>query len=50
MLALYRTGRQAHALEAYRRARHNLIEDLGLEPGRGCYAALLARYRRVPVS
>jgi DNA-binding SARP family transcriptional activator len=34
MLALYRAGRQADALEAYRRARAVLIEDLGIEPGR----------------
>jgi class 3 adenylate cyclase len=33
MLALYRTGRQADALEAYRRARHTLVEDLAIEPG-----------------
>ncbi len=33
MLALYRTGRQADALEAYRRAREVLVEQLGIEPG-----------------
>jgi predicted ATPase len=33
MLALYRAGRQADALEAYRRARAALVDELGLEPG-----------------
>ena len=33
MLALYRSGRQADALAAYRAARCSLVEDLGLEPG-----------------
>src|SRR5688500_4804836 len=32
VLALYRAGRQADALEAYRAARAKLIEELGLEP------------------
>ncbi|MGZ6644073.1 MAG: BTAD domain-containing putative transcriptional regulator [Solirubrobacteraceae bacterium] len=33
MLALYRDGRQAEALETYRAARRRLIEEIGLEPG-----------------
>jgi DNA-binding SARP family transcriptional activator/Flp pilus assembly protein TadD len=33
MLALYRNGRQAEALAAYRHARHVLIDELGIEPG-----------------
>ena len=33
MLALYRAGRQARALETYRQARHELASELGLEPG-----------------
>jgi class 3 adenylate cyclase len=34
MLALYRSGRQAEALEAYQSARTTLVDELGLEPGR----------------
>ena len=33
MLAHYRSGRQADALEAYRRGRAALSDELGLEPG-----------------
>ena len=34
MLALYRSGRQADALESFRDARRALTDELGLEPGR----------------
>jgi YVTN family beta-propeller protein len=33
MLALYRDGRQAEALSAYRQARATLVEEIGVEPG-----------------
>jgi YVTN family beta-propeller protein len=33
MLALYRSGRQAEALQAYQAARRVLDDDLGLQPG-----------------
>jgi len=32
MLALYRAGRQADALEVYRRTRETLVEQFGIEP------------------
>jgi len=45
MLALYRIGRQADALEVYRRARRLLHAELGVEPGRAMqelHAGILA--------
>jgi DNA-binding SARP family transcriptional activator len=45
MLSLYRCGRQAEALEAYRRARRTLVEEVGVEPGaelRALQEAILA--------
>jgi predicted ATPase/DNA-binding SARP family transcriptional activator len=48
MLALYRTGRQAEALAAYRAARSALVDDLGIEPSielRQLHEAILAQDR-----
>ena len=33
MLALYRSGRQAEALAAYRDGRRRMVDELGIEPG-----------------
>jgi WD40 repeat protein/DNA-binding SARP family transcriptional activator len=44
MLALYRSGRQAEALETYREVREMLVEQIGVEPGpelRRLHAAIL---------
>ena len=38
MLALYRSGRQADALAVYQSARHALVDELGIEPGRALHA------------
>ena len=46
MLALYRTGRQAEALGAYRAARSALVDELGIEPSvelRQLHEAILAQ-------
>jgi DNA-binding SARP family transcriptional activator len=46
MLALYRSERQADALQAYQNARRTLVEQLGIEPGerlRGLERAILAQ-------
>ena len=45
MLAAYRCGRTDEALDTYQKARHHLLEELGVEPGpelRDLQAAVLA--------
>src|SRR5260221_9788211 len=48
MIALYRSGRQADALAAYRIARDALIDELGVEPGPELRALELAVLRQEP--
>src|SRR3954470_11685270 len=48
MLALYRAGRQAEALQAYRDARMALVEELGIEPGRQLQELEQAVLRQAP--
>jgi peptide/nickel transport system substrate-binding protein len=46
MVALYRSGRQSEALDAYVAARRRLVEDVGIEPGaelRELHARILAQ-------
>jgi DNA-binding SARP family transcriptional activator len=49
MLALYRAGRQANALEAYQDARRALSDELGLEPSRELRELQQAILRHDPV-
>src|SRR5512133_3480311 len=48
MLALYRCGRQAEALAAFREARRVLIEEVGVEPGGDLRALHEAILRQEP--
>jgi predicted ATPase/DNA-binding SARP family transcriptional activator len=48
MLALYRSGRQAEALEVYKNTRELLINELGIEPSRALHELELAILRQEP--
>jgi DNA-binding SARP family transcriptional activator len=48
MLALYRSGRQAEALEVCRQARTTLMEELGIELGQGVRQLETAILNRAP--
>ena len=50
MVALYRSGRQGDALQAYADARRTLVDELGLEPGPRCASSSGRSSRRTPVS
>jgi DNA-binding SARP family transcriptional activator len=48
IVALYRSGRQANALEAYMQARRTFVDELGTEPGRELQEVHRAVLRRDP--
>ncbi|MET7613458.1 AfsR/SARP family transcriptional regulator [Streptomyces seoulensis] len=53
MLALYRSGRTAHALDVYQGLNRRLVEDLGIEPShklRSLQTAVLAEDRTLDVT
>jgi len=48
MIALYRSGRQAEALDAYRDARRVLVDELGIEPSAALHELERAILRQDP--
>jgi DNA-binding SARP family transcriptional activator len=48
MLALYRSGRQAEALDVYRETREELVDELGIEPGPALHTLEKAILRQDP--
>ena len=48
MTALYRSGRQAEALDAYQNARRTLVDELGIEPSPGLQELERAILRQDP--
>src|SRR3972149_1292733 len=48
MTALYRSGRQAEALEAYQDARRSLVDELGIEPSQALQRLERAILRQDP--
>ena len=48
ILALYRAGRQAEALEAYQDTRRTLVDELGIDPGRSLQELERAILRQDP--
>ena len=49
MLALYRSGRQAEALQVYRDARRELVDELGIEPGAALQSLHASMLRQDPL-
>ncbi len=48
MPALYRSGRQADALERYQQARRHLVDELGIEPDQRSRSLSAQSWRTTP--